>query len=85
MDITVVRHKGLTYAILLGSVLVPAYLAVLITERATVFSIPPLVAGTLIFTSGLWILLNHPRAVTNRTFSLLCLAICLWLFSVFMI
>ncbi len=85
MDITVVMHKGLTYAVLLGSVLVSAYLAVLTTERATVFSIPPLVAGTLIFASGLWILLKNPRAVTNRTFSLLCLAVCLWLFSVSMI
>ena len=85
MDITVVMHKGLTYALLLGVVLVPAYVAVTITERGTLFSTPPLLAGTLVFASGLWIILKNPWTVTNRTFGLLCLALSTWLLSFFMI
>ncbi len=85
MDITVVMHKGLTYALLLGVVLVPTYVAVAITESGTLFSIPPLLAGTLVFASGLWIILKNPWTVTSRTFSLLCLGVSTWLLSFFMI
>lgn len=85
MDITVVMHKGLTYALLLAGVLVPVYVAVLISHRATLFSIPPLVAGTLVFASGLWVVVKNPRVTTNVTFGLLCLSASFWLFGFFLI
>ncbi len=85
MDITVVMHKGLTYVLLLGGALIPAYLAVLVTQRATLYSIPPLLAGSLVLASGLWVILKKPQAITNRTFGLLCLGACIWLFSFFML
>jgi signal transduction histidine kinase len=82
MDITVVIHKGLAYGLLLGLIFVPAYMAIIISQRATPYSTPPLLAGTFIFACGLWILLKNPKAVTNRTFSLVCFGVCIWLFSI---
>ena len=84
MDITVVFHKGLAYGILLGLVFVPTYMAILITQRATLFSIPPLLAATLILSCGLWVLFTNPRASPNVTFSLVCFGVFVWLFSCFM-
>ncbi len=85
MDITVVVHKGVAYALLLSSILLPVYVAVLISQRATPFSVPPLLAGSLILASGLWIVLKNPRVTTNVTFGLLCLSAAGWLFGFFMI
>jgi len=85
MDITVAISKGLAYGLFLGLILIPTYLAVFISGRATLHSVPPLLAGTLIFSCGLWVVLSNPRAVTNRAFGLLCLGVCTWLFSFFMI
>jgi len=84
MDISVVINKGVAYSLLLGAVVLPIYLTIAVSQRATFYSIPPLLAGTLILACGLWVLLNNPRAVTNITFSLVALGACIWLFSHFM-
>jgi two-component system NtrC family sensor kinase len=84
MDIGVVVHKGLAYTLLLGLIFVPAYIAVLVSHHATPYSVPPLIAATLIFACGLLIVLKNPNAVTNRTFGLICFAACVWLFGIFM-
>ncbi len=85
MDITIVFHKGLAYGLLLCAVLIPVSLAVVVSHRATFHSVPPLLAATLVFACGLWIVLQNPRAIANITFGLLCLAVCTWMFSFFMI
>jgi len=85
MDITVVINKGLAYSLLLCVILVASYLAVAVSHRATPYSIPPLVAGTIIFATGLWTVFKNPRATTNRLFGLLCLSLCFWLFGIFMV
>ncbi len=85
MDMTLVMHKGLTYALLLVAILTPAYLALFITQRATIYSLPLLFSGTLISASGLWIILKNPRVTTNVTFGLLCLCASFWLFGFFLI
>lgn len=84
MDISVVINKGVAYALLLGTIVLPIYLTIAVSQRATFYSIPPLLAGTLILACGLWVLLNNPRGVTNITFSLVGLGACIWLFSQFM-
>jgi signal transduction histidine kinase len=84
MDISLVINKGLAYALLLGLIFVPVYLIAIIGHRATFYSIPPLLVGTLIFACGLWIVLENPRTATNRTFYLLCTAVCMWLFGLFL-
>ena len=85
MDITVVINKGLAYSLLLCVIFIPSYLAVVVSHRATPYSIPPLLAGTIIFASGLWTVFKNPRATTNRLFGLLCLSLCFWLFGIFMV
>ncbi len=85
MDITVVLHKGLTYALLLGAVLGPVFLAVAISKRATAYAIPPLLAASVVFCCGLWIALKNPRNAVNFPFALLCAGVCAWLFSMFMV
>lgn len=85
MDITVVIHKGLAYGFLLAAVFIPTYLAVAASERATLYSVPPLLAGTLVVACGLWVLMKNPRALVNLTFSLVCGAVGIWLFSFFMV
>ena len=84
MDISVVIHKGLVYSLLLSTIVVPTYLAVVISQRATPYSIPPLLTATLILACGLWIILQNPKAVPNITFSLVCLGVSIWLFGSFM-
>ncbi|HEY3198215.1 MAG TPA: ATP-binding protein [Nitrospirales bacterium] len=84
MDITVVFQKGLTYALLLGALLVPVFLTVAVSHRATAYAIPPLVAASFVFGCGLWIVLKNPRNDVNLTFGLLCAGVCIWLFSIFM-
>jgi signal transduction histidine kinase len=84
MDITVVIHKGVAYGFLLAAIFVPVYLAVAASERATLYSVPPLVAGTLITACGLWVLMKQPRGLVNITFGLVCTAVSAWLFSFFM-
>lgn len=84
MEISVVINRSVTYVLLLGLVFVPAYLFAIISNRATVYSAPPFLAMTLIFACGLWIVLKNPRAVSNITFSLVCLGICIWLFGIFL-
>jgi len=84
MDITVVIHKGLTYALLLGAVLGPVFLAAAISKRATFYAVPPLLAASVVFCCGLWIALKNPRNTVNHPFALLCAGICAWLFSMFM-
>jgi len=85
MDITVVVSKGVAYSLILGLITIPIYLAIIISHRATVNAIPPLAAGTLVFACGLWIVLQNPRAMTNRMFGLVCLGASIWLFSFFML
>ena len=84
MDITVVIHKGVAYGFLLAAIFIPTYLAVAASERATLYSVPPLLAGTVIIACGLWVLMKQPQALVNITFSLVCGAISIWLFSFFM-
>src|SRR5439155_16273373 len=84
MDITMVIHKGLAYSLLLAAVFIPTYLSVLVSHRATPFSLPPLIAASLILACGLWIVLKNPKATTNITFGSICLAVCIWLFGIFM-
>ncbi|MGH7259935.1 MAG: histidine kinase N-terminal 7TM domain-containing protein [Nitrospiraceae bacterium] len=84
MDITVVIHKGVAYGFLFAAVLIPTYLAVAASQRVTLYSAPPLFAGTLIFACGLWVFLKNPRALTNVTFSLICAGASIWLFSCFL-
>src|SRR5438094_2514638 len=85
MDISIVINKGLAYSLLLCVVFVPSYLAIAVSHRATPYSIPDLLTGTLIFASGLWTVFKNPRATTNRLFGLLCLSLCCWLFGMFMV
>lgn len=85
MDITVVMHKGIARGVLLAAIMVPVYLAVTVSQRATVHSIPPLVVGSLVLASGLWIMLKNPRSTINLTFGLVCIGVFTWLFSFFMI
>ena len=85
MDITIIINKGLAYVFLLGLIFIPIYLAILITERATVYSFPPLLASSLIISCGIWIILKNPRASPNITFNLVCLSVSIWLFGTFMI
>src|SRR3989442_3159331 len=85
MDISIVINNGLDYSLLLALILLPFYLAVMISQRATLYSIPDLLACTLILSCGLWIVLNNYREAPNITFSLVCLAVCCWLFGAFMV
>jgi len=85
LDITVVFHKGVAYALILAAILLPIYVGVAVSHRATPHSVPPLLAGTLILACGLWVLLNNPRASVNQVFSLLCGAVCIWLFGFFFV
>ena len=85
MDITVVINKGAAYGFLLAAIFVPIYLAVVASQRATPYSIPPLFAGTLLLACGLWVLMKDPRALSNITFSLVCGGASVWLFSFFMV
>src|SRR5205823_7464025 len=84
MDISIVIHKGLAYSLLLSLIVIPACFAILVSNRATLFSIPPLIAASLILACGLWIVLKNPKATTNITFGSICLAVCFWLFGMFM-
>lgn len=85
MDISVVIHKGIAYGFLLATILIPIYLTVAATQRATFYSIPPLLAGTLILACGLWVLMKQPRAVPNVTFAFLCAGASVWLFGFFLV
>lgn len=85
MDITVVINKGLAYSLLLGLIFAPISLAIVISQRITFYSIPPLLAGSLVAACGLWVTLKKPRAVANVTFGLISLAICIWLIGMFMV
>lgn len=85
LDIKVIINRGVTFGLLLGMIFVPAYFAVIVSHQATLYSIPPLLAFTLIFACGLWIVLKNPRSIPNITFSLVCLGVCVWLFSSFMV
>lgn len=84
MDISVVINKGAAYIALVGLIFIPAYMSFLLTHRPTVYSIPPLISATIILSCGLWILLNNPSAVTNRTLCLVCVATSIWLFGDFL-
>lgn len=83
MDISVVFNRGLTYAFLIVLTILPLALALALSPRVSVHSMPPLLAGALIFACGLWILLKNPRSATNITFSLFSLGVCIWLFGLF--
>jgi signal transduction histidine kinase len=84
MEISVVFNKGLAFGLVVGLIFVPVYVAILVSDRATAYAIPPLVAASLVFGCGLWIVLKNPRNDVNRTFGLLCAGVCTWLFSMFM-
>ncbi|HJU03905.1 MAG TPA: ATP-binding protein [Nitrospiraceae bacterium] len=85
MDVTVVMHKGLTYGLLLAAITLPIYLGVLISKRATLYSIPPLLAGSLVLACGLWIFMKNCRTVRNITFGMISVGLSMWLFGFFMI
>ena len=84
MDTSVVIKKGVVYISLLSLIFVPASLSFLLTHRPTLYSIPPLLSAMIIFACGLWIVLNNPRSVSNRTLCLVCVATSVWLFGDFM-
>lgn len=85
MDIAVVVNKGLVYGFVLLLVLIPMYLAILFTQTFTIHVIPLLLASSLAFACGAWVVSSNPVAVTNRTFGLLCLGISIWLVSTSML
>ena len=85
MDISVVINKGVAYTALLGAIVLPIYLGIAVSHRATLPSFPPLLAGTLVLACSLWILLRNARSASNRTFSLVCLGASVWFFSFFMV
>ncbi len=85
LDISVVINKSLVYGSLLFVILAPTYLAIFITHRATLYSIPVLLAGTLVFACGLWVILKDPRSIVHRTFGLICAGVCCWLLGMFML
>jgi two-component system, NtrC family, sensor kinase len=85
MDISVVVHKGVAYGFLLAAIFVPTYLAVAASERATLYSVPPLLAGTVVVACGIWVLMKQPNGLVNITFSLVCGSVGVWLFSFFMV
>ncbi|MES4784484.1 MAG: hypothetical protein C4294_00100 [Nitrospiraceae bacterium] len=85
MDITVVINKGLVYSLLLGFIFMPISLAIIVSQRLTFYSAPPLLAGLLVASCGLWVVLKKPRTVTDVTFGLISLAICIWFISIFMV
>jgi signal transduction histidine kinase len=85
MDIAVVVNRGLVYGLVLLLVLIPMYLAILFTQKFTVHVIPLLVASSLVFICGAWVVGSNPVAVTNRTFGLICLGISMWLVSTSMV
>jgi two-component system, NtrC family, sensor kinase len=84
MNITVVVNRSLAYALLLALIIIPTYLGVFVSERATLYSLPPLLAGTLVFSFGFWVLFRNPRASPNVLFGLVCLSVCFWLFGSFL-
>ncbi len=47
LDISVVLNKGLAYAIVLGIIVVATSIGAVVSQRATGYSTPPLLAGTL--------------------------------------
>ncbi|HLG29136.1 MAG TPA: histidine kinase N-terminal 7TM domain-containing protein, partial [Candidatus Brocadiales bacterium] len=85
MDISVIANKSVVYTLLLLTSIIPAFLAITLSHKANIYSIPPLLAGTLVFACGLWIVFKNPRSTPNITFSLVCLGVCVWLFSSFMV
>jgi signal transduction histidine kinase len=85
MDIAVVVNKGLVYGLVLLLVLIPMYLAILLTQHFTIHVIPLLLTSSLVFICGAWVVGSNPAAVTNRTFGLVCLGISIWLVSTAMV
>lgn len=85
MDIAVVVNKGLAYGLVLVLILIPMYLTILFTQHITFHAIPLLLASFLVFICGAWVVRSNPTAVTNRTFGLLSLGVCIWLVSMSML
>lgn len=85
MDISVIAKKAWLILMMLLTSIVLVFLVIALSHKANLYSTPPLLAATLIFACGLWILLKNPKAVSNITFSLVCLGISIWLFSSFML
>ena len=85
LDISVVLNKGLAYAIVLGIIVVATSMGAILSQRATEYSTPPLLAGTLFLICALWVLSNNPHSKSHLLFSGLCGAACLWLFGSFML
>lgn len=85
MDITVAVNKGLAYGVLLALIVIPTYLVALIGQHATLFSLPVIFSATLVFACGLWLLVKNPTRATNRTFFLICVSVCIWMYSIAMV
>ncbi len=85
LDISVVLNKGLAYAIVLGIIVVATSIGAVLSQRATGYSTPPLLAGTLFLICALWVLSNNPHSKSNVLFSGMCGAACFWLFGCFML
>jgi signal transduction histidine kinase len=77
-------RKRLADLLLLSSILLLAYLTAVISQRATLASAPPLLAGIFVLTCGLWILWTHPQDRPTPIFGLLCTGVGLWLLAAFL-
>ncbi len=85
MDISVMLNKSLAYAIVTGAIILASAFGTLLSTRATLATAPPLLTGLLVAGCGILVFTSHPRSSTNRTFSLYCAAVCLWLVGAFMV
>ena len=47
----------------------------------SIYSIPPLIAGSLLICIGLFVISRNPKSIVNVTFVLECFSACLWLFG----
>jgi signal transduction histidine kinase len=81
MDISMVVNKGLAYILLLSSIFLPVYLLIAASQETPIYSLPPLLAAIFTFSCGLWIVLKNPKSAVNLTYSLVCLGVSVWLFS----
>ena len=83
-DITVVLHKGLAGCLLVASISLLAFVAILVTHRVTLALSPLLLVGLLVFAIGIRMVLLHPRSAAHVRMSVLCGVMTVWLLALFM-
>jgi signal transduction histidine kinase len=83
-DIRVVLPKSLATGLLIGSVSLVAFVAILVTDRATLTLAPLLIVGLLVFLIGARMLVQYPKSATHTRMSILCSLVAMWLFTIFM-